>query len=131
MIPAHDLERLQAYLDGVLSAAEARALESRLKSEIPLAKTLLALAQEEAVLLEWSAAQAGIRAFSAGITGTSEATMGSIKQGPSAPDRPGAPSPQEARTMIVQANCPGCRATLRIPAEWMQQIGRASCRERV
>ncbi len=51
-----DLELLQAYLDGALSGAEALAVEARLKAEPELARLLVRLAREEAVLSEWARA---------------------------------------------------------------------------
>lgn len=122
-VPERDLDSLQNYLDGTLTDAEAVTLEKRLKLETPLAQALLQLAQEEAVLVEWSATQAGMQAISAGQAQTSQARIPSYKQGAAHPPAGdgGAPRPQEARTMLMQANCPGCRAVLRIPAGWMHQ----------
>ena len=49
----HDL--LQSYLDGMLDAVEAAALESRFVNDPELANALLFLTREEAILREWSA----------------------------------------------------------------------------
>src|SRR5947208_1462816 len=51
-----DLELLQAYLDDSLSADEVGAVEARLKAEPDLARLLVRLAREEAVLSEWARA---------------------------------------------------------------------------
>jgi WD40 repeat protein len=51
-----DLELLEAYLGGELTAAETAALEARLKTEPALAEALVRLAREEAVLKEWAGA---------------------------------------------------------------------------
>lgn len=47
-------DRLQDYLDGVVSGAEEHVLESRLKNDPLFAERLLQLATEEAVLKEWA-----------------------------------------------------------------------------
>src|SRR5262249_53603294 len=57
MTTPSDLDLLQAYLDGTLSPDEVRAVEARLKTEPALAKALVALAREEAVLTEWARSQ--------------------------------------------------------------------------
>jgi WD40 repeat protein len=49
-----DAELLQAYLDGVLSTDEIAALEGRLKTEADLADALVAIAREEAIMVEWA-----------------------------------------------------------------------------
>ncbi len=56
MIPAADLDLLQAYLDGQLGPAETLAFEARLKGEKPLAQALLSLVREEAILNRWACA---------------------------------------------------------------------------
>jgi hypothetical protein len=57
-----DLDLLQAYLDRRLSGAEEAALEARLVAEPALAEALVALAREEAILVEWAR---GVRAVEA------------------------------------------------------------------
>src|SRR5881227_3729874 len=56
MNPLPDADLLQAYLDGRLTAAEAEALEERLRQEPALADALVILAREEAILTEWAGA---------------------------------------------------------------------------
>ncbi|MFN4259826.1 MAG: FecR domain-containing protein [Gemmataceae bacterium] len=57
MTHSHETEALQAYLDGELDPAAARALEERLKQEPELANQLMWLACSEASFREWSGAQ--------------------------------------------------------------------------
>jgi hypothetical protein len=59
MISAADLDILGAYLDRRLGDAETTALEARLLAEPMLAEALIALAREEAILVEWAR---GVRA---------------------------------------------------------------------
>jgi WD40 repeat protein len=67
-VPADD-DLLHAYLEGGLSAAEARGLEERLKAEPSLAEALVRLAREEAVLREWACADRAARDAAAEILG--------------------------------------------------------------
>jgi ferric-dicitrate binding protein FerR (iron transport regulator) len=59
MTSPHDPELLLAYLAGEMPAAEAAALEARLKNEPALADHYLTLARDEAVLAEWAKLHAG------------------------------------------------------------------------
>ena len=54
MASPEDLDQLQAYLDGPLSAEEVAALETRLKVEPALAEAFMILAREEVALSEWA-----------------------------------------------------------------------------
>jgi ferric-dicitrate binding protein FerR (iron transport regulator)/sugar lactone lactonase YvrE len=60
MKPASDADLLQAYLDGELPPGEVPTLEGRLKAEPDLARVLLRLAREEAMLREWACAQPAV-----------------------------------------------------------------------
>jgi hypothetical protein len=59
MVSPADLELLEVYLDHRLSPEETAAVEARLIAEPALAEALIALAREEAVLVEWAK---GVRA---------------------------------------------------------------------
>src|SRR6516164_8438613 len=59
MVSAADLEVLEAYLERRLGDAETAAVEARLTAEPALAEALVALAREEAILVEWAK---GVRA---------------------------------------------------------------------
>jgi hypothetical protein len=59
MISAADLELLESYLERRLAESETAALEARLVAEPALAEALVALAREEAILVEWAR---GVRA---------------------------------------------------------------------
>jgi Tol biopolymer transport system component/ferric-dicitrate binding protein FerR (iron transport regulator) len=54
MISPTDLDLLQAYLDRRLGDSETAAVEVRLRAEPSLARTLILLAREEAILTEWA-----------------------------------------------------------------------------
>jgi ferric-dicitrate binding protein FerR (iron transport regulator) len=54
MNPPDDRDQLQAYLDGELPPEQVIALETRLRTEPPLADALLELTREEAILTEWA-----------------------------------------------------------------------------
>src|SRR5438128_740775 len=56
MHPDPDLDRLQAYLDGTLTADESLSVEARLKADATLAEKVVRLGREEAVLVEWARA---------------------------------------------------------------------------
>ena len=52
-----DLDLLEAYLEGRLLPAEAEALETRLKAEPALARTLVSLARDEILFARWAQAE--------------------------------------------------------------------------
>lgn len=60
MKPRSDIDFIQAYLDGTLTAEQVVALENRLRTDTRLADLLLTVAREEAILTEWSYAQAAV-----------------------------------------------------------------------
>jgi WD40 repeat protein len=61
MKPADDVDLLQAYLDGTLSADQVQAIEARLKAEPGFAQLLIRLGREEGVLSEWARSQRTVR----------------------------------------------------------------------